>query len=204
MALPGSALFDRFSGHEQVVLCRDDRSGLRALVAVHSTARGPALGGTRFHPYASDADALRDVLNLSRGMSYKAAMAGLDLGGGKAVIIGDPRTDKTPALLRAYGRFVQSLGGPLLHRLRRGHLLRGHGRDRRGVPLRHRPHGGPGRGRRLLGADGVRRVPGHARRRAGDVGLAHARGDGRSGSPGSARWATTSWSTCSRTVRTWS
>ena len=72
---------------------------------------GRALGGTRFHPYASDADALRDVLNLSRGMSYKAAMAGLDLGGGKAVIIGDPRTDKTPALLHAYGRFVQSLAG---------------------------------------------------------------------------------------------
>ena len=111
MTLPESALFDRFGGHEQVMLCRDDRSGLRALVAVHSTARGPALGGTRFHPYASDTEALRDVLNLSRGMSYKAAMAGLDLGGGKAVIIGDPRTDKTPALLRAYGRFVQSLAG---------------------------------------------------------------------------------------------
>ncbi|MEO7352509.1 MAG: Glu/Leu/Phe/Val dehydrogenase dimerization domain-containing protein [Marmoricola sp.] len=108
---PSPTLFDQFSGHEQVVLCRDDRSGLRALIAVHSTARGPALGGTRFHPYASDAEALRDVLNLSRGMSYKAAMAGLDLGGGKAVIIGDPHTEKTTALLHSYGRFVQSLAG---------------------------------------------------------------------------------------------
>jgi valine dehydrogenase (NAD+) len=108
---PELAVFAQLSGHEQVVVCQDDRSGLRALIAVHSTARGPALGGTRFHPYPSESAALRDVLNLSRGMSYKAAMAGLDLGGGKAVIIGDPRTDKTPALLHAYGRFVQSLAG---------------------------------------------------------------------------------------------
>ncbi len=104
-------LFDDLDGHEQVVACQDERSGLRAIIAIHSTARGPALGGTRFHAYRSDADALRDALNLARGMSYKAAMAGLDLGGGKAVILGDPLTDKTPALLRAYGRFVQSLGG---------------------------------------------------------------------------------------------
>ncbi len=104
-------MFDQLTGHEQVVVCQDDRSGLKALIAIHSTARGPALGGTRFHAYASDSDALRDVLNLSRGMSYKAALAGLDLGGGKAVIIGDPHTQKTPALLRAYGRFVESLAG---------------------------------------------------------------------------------------------
>ena len=91
--------------------CHDRRTGLRALIAIHSTARGPALGGTRFHPYPDTAAALRDVLNLSRGMSYKAAVAGLDLGGGKAVIIGDPLTEKTPDLLRAYGRFVQSLNG---------------------------------------------------------------------------------------------
>ena len=104
-------MFEHLTGHEQVVVCQDDRSGLKAIIAIHSTARGPALGGTRFHPYPSDAEALRDVLNLSRGMSYKAAMAGLDLGGGKAVIIGDPHTEKTPALLRAYGRFVQSLAG---------------------------------------------------------------------------------------------
>jgi valine dehydrogenase (NAD+) len=105
------AVFDQLSGHEQVVVCQDERSGLRAIIAIHSTARGPALGGTRFHPYASDSEALRDVLNLARGMSYKAAMAGLALGGGKAVILGDPHTQKTPQLLRAYGRFVQSLAG---------------------------------------------------------------------------------------------
>ncbi len=105
------AVFEHLSGHEQVVFCRDERSGLKAVIAIHSTARGPALGGTRFHAYAGEAEAVRDVLNLARGMSYKAAMAGLDLGGGKAVIIGDPHTEKTPELLRAYGRFVQSLAG---------------------------------------------------------------------------------------------
>ena len=106
-----SGVFEALSGHEQVVYCHDEASGLRAIVAVHSTALGPSLGGTRFYPYAREADALRDVLNLSRGMSYKAAVAGLDLGGGKAVILGDPAVVKTEALLRAYGRFVQSLGG---------------------------------------------------------------------------------------------
>lgn len=106
-----SSVFEHLDGHEQVVFCSDERTGLRAIVAIHSTALGPALGGTRFYPYASEADALRDVLNLSKGMSYKAALAGLDLGGGKAVIIGDPATVKSEGLLRAYGRFVQSLGG---------------------------------------------------------------------------------------------
>jgi valine dehydrogenase (NAD+) len=104
-------VFESAAEHEQVVFCNDAATGLRAIVAIHSTALGPALGGTRFHPYASTDDAVADVLNLSRGMSYKAALAGLDLGGGKAVIIGDPHRDKTEALLRAYGRFVQSLGG---------------------------------------------------------------------------------------------
>ncbi|MEU6174511.1 Glu/Leu/Phe/Val dehydrogenase dimerization domain-containing protein [Streptantibioticus parmotrematis] len=98
-------------GHEQVVLCQDRASGLKAVIALHSTALGPALGGTRFFPYASDEDAVEDALNLSRGMSYKNALAGLDHGGGKAVIIGDPAVDRTPELLRAYGRFVASLGG---------------------------------------------------------------------------------------------
>ena len=97
--------------HEQVVFCHDEPSGLRAIIALHSTALGPGLGGTRFHPYATEADALADVLDLSRGMAYKNALAGLDLGGGKAVIIGDPRTHKSEALLRAYGRFVETLGG---------------------------------------------------------------------------------------------
>jgi valine dehydrogenase (NAD+) len=98
-------------GHEQVVFCQDADSGLKAIIAIYSTALGPALGGTRFYPYASEQDALADVLNLSQGMAYKAALAGLDLGGGKAVIIGDPKTIKTEALLRAYGRMVQSLNG---------------------------------------------------------------------------------------------
>ncbi len=99
------------SDHEQIVFCRDEPSGLRAIIAIHSTALGPALGGTRFHPYPSEEDALTDVLSLSRAMSYKNALAGLDHGGGKAVILGDPARHKTEALLRAYGRFVQSLGG---------------------------------------------------------------------------------------------
>ncbi|WP_019632177.1 Glu/Leu/Phe/Val family dehydrogenase [Actinomadura atramentaria] len=107
----GPTVPSRFGAHEQVVFCQDEQSGLRAIVAIHSTALGPALGGTRFYPYASEDDALADVLNLARGMSYKNAVAGLDHGGGKAVIIGDPATDKSEALLRAYGRFVQSLGG---------------------------------------------------------------------------------------------
>jgi valine dehydrogenase (NAD+) len=97
--------------HEQVVFCSDQQSGLRAVIGIYSTTLGPALGGTRFYPYASEADAVADVLNLSLGMAYKNALAGLDHGGGKAVIIGDPATDKSEALLRAYGRFVQSLGG---------------------------------------------------------------------------------------------
>jgi valine dehydrogenase (NAD+) len=102
------------SNHEQVVFCRDAASGLRAIIAVHSTALGPALGGTRFYPYASEDAAVADALRLSAAMSYKNSLAGLDLGGGKAVIIGDPQTDKTEALLRAYGRFVEALGGRYL------------------------------------------------------------------------------------------
>ncbi|MFJ5919884.1 Leu/Phe/Val dehydrogenase [Streptomyces ardesiacus] len=98
-------------GHEQVVLCQDRASGLKAVIALHSTALGPALGGTRFYPYASEAEAVADALNLARGMSYKNAMAGLDHGGGKAVIIGDPEQIKSEELLLAYGRFVASLGG---------------------------------------------------------------------------------------------
>jgi valine dehydrogenase (NAD+) len=97
--------------HEQVVFCQDEATGLRAIIAIYSTALGPALGGTRFYPYGSEDAALADVLNLSRAMAYKNALAGLDLGGGKAVIIGDPATEKSEALLRAYGRFVQSLNG---------------------------------------------------------------------------------------------
>ncbi|MET7612131.1 Glu/Leu/Phe/Val dehydrogenase dimerization domain-containing protein [Streptomyces seoulensis] len=98
-------------GHEQVVLCQDRATGLKAVIAIHSTALGPALGGTRFHPYPDEAAAVADALQLARGMSYKNAMAGLDHGGGKAVIIGDPARDRTEELLLAYGRMVASLGG---------------------------------------------------------------------------------------------
>jgi len=98
-------------GHEQVVFCQDPPTGLRAIIAIYSTRLGPALGGTRFYPYPSEDAALADVLNLSRAMAYKNALAGLDFGGGKAVVIGDPARLKSEALLRAYGRFVQSLNG---------------------------------------------------------------------------------------------
>jgi valine dehydrogenase (NAD+) len=97
--------------HEQVVMCNDPESGLRAVIAIYSTALGPSLGGTRFYPYASAAEAVGDALRLSKAMAYKASLAGLDLGGGKAVIIGDPNRDKSEALLRAYGRFIESLNG---------------------------------------------------------------------------------------------
>jgi valine dehydrogenase (NAD+) len=99
------------AGHEQIVFCQDRDSGLRAVIAIYSTALGPALGGTRFYPYPDTATALTDVLALSEAMAYKNALAGLDHGGGKAVIIGDPARDKSEPLLRAYGRFVDSLGG---------------------------------------------------------------------------------------------
>jgi valine dehydrogenase (NAD+) len=99
------------AGHEQVVFCQDAPTGLRAIICIYSTALGPALGGTRFYPYESEDVALADALRLSAAMAYKNALAGLDLGGGKAVIIGDPAQLKTEPLLRAYGRFVASLGG---------------------------------------------------------------------------------------------
>lgn len=98
-------------GHEQVVFGYDKVSGLRAIIAVHDTTLGPALGGTRMWPYKSEEEALVDALRLSRGMTYKSAAMGLNLGGGKAVIIGDPRKDKSEELFRAYGKLVQSLGG---------------------------------------------------------------------------------------------
>ncbi|MGH8886706.1 MAG: Leu/Phe/Val dehydrogenase [Egibacteraceae bacterium] len=103
--------FSLLEGHEQVVFGNDAETGLRCIVAIYSTALGPALGGTRFFPYLTERDALIDALRLAKAMAYKAACAGLDLGGGKAVIIGDPRTHKTEPLLRAYGRIVASLGG---------------------------------------------------------------------------------------------
>jgi len=99
------------SGHEQIVFCQSRDAGLKAIIAIHNTVLGPALGGLRMWPYKSEAEALNDVLRLSRGMTFKNAVAGLNLGGGKAVIIGDPAKDKSEALFRAFGRFVNSLNG---------------------------------------------------------------------------------------------
>ncbi len=100
-----------FDNHEQVAFFRDAKTGLKAIVAIHNTHLGPSLGGCRMWPYASDADALTDVLRLSRGMTYKSALAGLPLGGGKCVIIGDPRKDKSAALLQRLGDFIEGLSG---------------------------------------------------------------------------------------------
>src|SRR6187397_2944854 len=106
-------IFDTIAsmGHEQVVLCNDNASGYRGIIAVHSTTLGPALGGTRFWNYATDEEAIVDALRLARGMTYKNAMAGLNLGGGKSVIIGDNKTTDREMIFRAHGRFVESLGG---------------------------------------------------------------------------------------------
>ncbi len=97
--------------HEQVVFCNEPDIGLKAIIAIHNTTLGPSLGGCRFYPYKTDEEGLNDVLRLSRGMTYKASIAGLNLGGGKSVIIGNPETDKNEYLFRAFGRFVDGLGG---------------------------------------------------------------------------------------------
>ncbi len=114
--LEESSIFNQLSifGHQKVVFCKDDDTGLRAIIAIHDTTLGPAVGGTRMWSYASEADALNDVLRLSQAMTYKAAITGLNLGGGKAVIIGDSRTDKSEALMRRYGKFIQNLNGSFI------------------------------------------------------------------------------------------
>ncbi len=106
-------LFDTIAklGHEQLVLCADESAGYRGIIAIHDTTLGPALGGTRFWNYSSDEEAITDALRLARGMTYKNAVAGLNLGGGKSVIIGDNRTTNREMIFRAHGRFVESLGG---------------------------------------------------------------------------------------------
>ena len=97
--------------HEQVVFCNDNETGLKAIISIHNTVLGPALGGTRMWNYASDGEALNDVLRLARGMTYKAAISGLNLGGGKAVIIGEADKLKNEAFLRRFGKFVETLNG---------------------------------------------------------------------------------------------
>ncbi len=111
-----SPIFNQLSifGHQKVVFCNDRDTGLKAIIAIHDTTLGPALGGTRMWSYKTEAEALQDVLRLSRGMTYKAAITGLNLGGGKAVIIGDSRLDKTEALMRRYGRFIKNLNGSFI------------------------------------------------------------------------------------------
>jgi len=104
-------LFEQMSEHEQVIFCNDERTGLKAIIAIHNTTLGPALGGCRMQPYKTVESALFDVLRLSKGMTYKCAAADVDFGGGKAVIIGDPLKDKTPELFRAFGQYVESLNG---------------------------------------------------------------------------------------------
>lgn len=106
-------LFDHpdFDGHEQIIFCNNSKVGLRAIIALHSTALGPAAGGCRMQPYDSEADALKDVLRLSKGMTYKNAVAGLPLGGGKCVIIADPAKPNKPELLRAFAEYIQALAG---------------------------------------------------------------------------------------------
>lgn len=115
MNTPGT-VYDLFAGlettnHEQIVFCQDNATGLKAIIAIHNTVLGPGLGGTRMWSYAHEKDAIRDALRLSRGMTYKAAVAGLNLGGAKAVIIGDARTQKSESLMRKFGRFVENLNG---------------------------------------------------------------------------------------------
>lgn len=100
-----------FDDHEQVVFCHDKDTGLKAIIGIHNTVLGPSLGGTRMWKYDNEWDALNDVLRLSRGMTYKSAISGLNLGGGKAVIIGDAKTEKTPELMLKFGEFVESLSG---------------------------------------------------------------------------------------------
>ncbi|OIK10377.1 leucine dehydrogenase [Bacillus sp. MUM 116] len=104
-------VIEKMNEHEQIVFCNDTKSGLKAIIAIHNTTLGPALGGCRMRPYRSMDEALEDALRLSKGMTYKCAASDVDFGGGKAVIIGDPAKDKTPAMFRAFGQFVDSLGG---------------------------------------------------------------------------------------------
>jgi leucine dehydrogenase len=113
---PENSIFSQLEtfGHKKVVFCSDPDTGLKAIIAIHDTTLGPALGGTRMWAYRTEADALYDVLRLSKSMTYKSAIAGLNLGGGKAVIIGDTRKDKTEALLRKFGRFIKNLNGEFI------------------------------------------------------------------------------------------
>ena len=156
--------------HEMVVFCNDSATGPRAIIAVHDTTLGPGLGGVRMFPYATEQDALEDVLRLSRGMTYKAAISGVDLGGAKSVIIGDSKTEKTPGLLRALGRFIDALGGSYIA----GQDIGTNPRDMaeiRGVTTHvscvHPSAGGAGDASRAFGAVRSREEPTTSSRRRG-------------------------------------
>ena len=164
------------ASHEQVVFCHDAPTGLRAIIAIYSTALGPALGGTRFYPYPSDDAAITDALNLSRAMAYKNALAGLDHGGGKAVIIGDPEALKSEALLRAYGRFVQSLNGRYITACDIGTYSQDMDIVARECQARHRPDRAARRRGRFLRPDRPGGIPGHARGGRAPLGQPVARG----------------------------
>jgi len=111
-----TSILDQLSafGHKKVVYCSDPDTGLKAIIAIHDTTLGPALGGTRMWNYATETEALEDVLRLSRSMTYKSAITGLNLGGGKAVIIGDSRKGKSEAMMRSFGRFIKNLNGEFI------------------------------------------------------------------------------------------
>ena len=189
--------------HEQVIFCQDTPTGLRAIIGIYSTALGPGLGGTRFYPYASEGEALTDVLRLSKAMAYKNALAGLDHGGGKAVIIGDPARMKTEALLRAYGRFVTSLGGRYITACdvgTRSEDMDIIARESRYVTGRTTAHGGAGR---LLGPHRTRRHCTGCRRRPSTPGAAPACVAGPWAWKASGRSATGSSTTSSRPGLRW-
>ena len=142
-----------FDEHEQVAICNDRDRGLHAIIAVHDTTLGPGLGGIRMWTYATDEAALTDVLRLSEGMTYKNALAGLDLGGGKTVVLGDPRTDKTPEKFRALGGFIDRLGGIYLAAEDVGTTTEDAELVRHRHALHHRPAGRAGRLGRPLADD---------------------------------------------------
>ena len=196
-------VFSSQTGHEQVVFCQDKQTGLRAIIGIYSTALGPALGGTRFYPYASEDEALHDVLELSRAMAYKSALAGLDLGGGKAVIWGDPDKIKTEPLLRAYGRFVESLGGRYYTACDVGTYVTDMdiiARETRYVTGRSVEHGGAGDSSVLTAwgvFQGMRAAVEH-------VSAPRPCAGGASAWPGWARSVVTWCRTCSRTAPRWS
>ena len=185
------------------MFCHDAPTGLRAIIAIYSTALGPSLGGTRFYPYPSEDAALADVLNLARAMAYKNALAGLDHGGGKAVIIGDPRRLKSEALLRAYGRFVESLNGRYVTACDVGTYSEDMdivARECRHVTGRTVANGGAGDSS-VLTAFGV--FQGHARGRRARLGHQQPGRPQRSASRASARSGTASSTTSSRPGPRW-